>query len=459
MRLRKRDFTARVNSNLGIQFSSERLTCYAGLELISRFLRKIEFAGQLRSAFSRIHLKGDYTAVQMVTLLIGMLLVGARRLRHVGLLGNDPMLLRFCGLRGLPDERTLGRWLRQFVGLKLKTLARFNLGLAAGLIRQLKLLSVVLDLDGSVLTTGEQVEWAFRGYNHKKRRLPSYYPLLLHVGALSLILAVKNRPGNIHDSRGAVAFLRDTLRQVRRLLDPETAFHLRGDGAFFQRSVIAFLHSARCLYTLRVPMHRWLGLKETIQMRTRWTPINKRIHFFQTRLRVEPWDLDLDVTVYRKKVDHPSPRNYQLDLFSPDDPYYEYSAVATNSGITGRELWNFMAGRGAQEKTLAELKTGLAFDAIPSRHYAANSAWQQIVVLAHNLLRAFQVETGAIRRKDNPKKTTSYIFPSIQTIRFLLLNVAGRIVRTDNEPVLRLADNDRRRVLYQQFTRHLPRTA
>jgi len=459
MRLRKRDFTARVNSNLGIEFSSERLTSYAGLEMMSRFLRKVEFAARLRSAFSRIRLKGDYTVVQMVTLLIAMLLVGARRLRHVSLLGNDPMLLRFCSLRRLPDERTMGRWLRQFVGLKLKTLARFNLGLAAGLIRRLKMLSVVLDLDGSVLTTGEQVEWAFRGYNHKKRRLPSYYPLLLHVGALSLILAVKNRPGNIHDSRGAVAFLRDTLRQVRRLLDPKTRFHLRGDGAFFQRSVIGFLHNACCLYTLRVPMHRWLGLKETIQMRTRWKSINKRIDFFQTRLLVEAWNMELDVTVYRKKIAHPSPRNYQLDLFSPDDPYYEYSAVATNSGMMGRELWDFMVGRGAQEKTLAELKTGLAFDVIPSRHYAANSAWQQIVVLAHNLLRAFQVETGAIRRKNNPKKTTSYIFPSIQTVRFLLLNLAGRIVRTGKGPVLRLANNDRRVALYQEFARHLPRTA
>lgn len=458
MRLGKRNLTARVNSNLRIQFGTESLSSYAGLELISRFLRKIQFSNQLRAAFACVPLKGDYTIVQMMTLLVGMLLVGARRLRHVRLLGNDPMLLRFCGLQRLPDERTLSRWLRQFAGPRLKTLARFNLGFAAGLIRRLKILSVVLDLDGSVVVAGKEVEWAFRGYNNKKRRLPSYYPLLLHVGALSLILGVKNRPGNIHDSRGAVDFLRDTLRQVSRLLDPRTTFHFRADGAFFQRSVITFLQNAGCLFTIRVPMHRWLGLKQIIQMRTRWTPINDRIDFFQTHLWVEAWKMELEVTVYRKKIDHPSPRNYQLDLFSPDDPYYEYSAVTTNSRMTGRDLWDFMAGRGAQEKTLAELKSGLAFDTIPSRHYAANSAWQQIVVLAHNLLRAFQVETGAVRRT-NPKSTTSYVFPSIQTVRFLLLNIAGRIVRTDRGPVLRLSRNFGHEVLYQQVARHLPRTA
>lgn len=458
MRLRKRDFTARVNSNLAVQFGSESLTSYAGLTLVARFMRKIGFASQLRAAFAVTRLKGDYTVVQMVTLLIGMLLVGARRLRHVRLLGNDPILLRFCGLRRLPDERTLSRWLRQFTAPTLKVLARFNLGFAAGLIRRLKIHSVVLDLDGSVVVAGERTQWAFRGYNNKRRRLPSYYPLLLHVGALSLILGVKNRPGNIHDSRGAVRFLRDTLRQVRPLLDPRTTFHFRADGAFFQRSVISFLHNAGCFFTIRVPMHRWLGLKQVIQMRTRWTRINDRIDFFQTSLWVEVWKMQLPVTVYRKKIDHPSPRNYQLDLFSPDDPYYEYSAVTTNSGMTGGDLWDFMAGRGAQEKTLAELKTGLAFDSIPSRHYAANSAWQQIVVLAHNILRAFQVETGAVRRV-NPKSTTDYLFPSIQTWRFLLLNVAGRIVRTGRGPVLRISRNSDREDLYRQVARHLPRAA
>ena len=44
----------------------------------------------------------------------------------------------------------------------------------------------------------------------------------------------------------------------------------------------------------------------------------------------------------------------------------------------------FMGGRGLHEKAIGELKTGLAFDAIPTDDYRANSVWQQFVVLAHN---------------------------------------------------------------------------
>jgi hypothetical protein len=40
------------------------------------------------------------------------------------------------------------------------------------------------------------------------------------------------------------------------------------------------------------------------------------------------------VVIYRKRVHHLSPKNYQLDLFSPDDGYFEYSAVATNLALT-----------------------------------------------------------------------------------------------------------------------------
>ena len=49
-----------------------------------------------------------------------------------------------------------------------------------------------------------------------------------------------------------------------------------------------------------------------------------------------------------------------------------------------------MARRGAQEKTIAELKGEFALDVVPTRDYAANSAWQRIGILARNLIRRFR---------------------------------------------------------------------
>lgn len=56
-----------------------------------------------------------------------------------------------------------------------------------------------------------------------------------------------------------------------------------------------------------------------------------------------------------------------------------------NKALSAQNLWYFMAGRGAQEKTIAELKSSFAFDTVPTNHYGANSAWQWVSALAHNL--------------------------------------------------------------------------
>ena len=78
--------------------------------------------------------------------------------------------------------------------------------------------------------------------------------------------------------------------------------------------------------------------------------------YFEISLYVAAWDKTLRMVVYRNQVHHESQKNYQLDLFDPDDGYFEYSAICTNLDLGAPALWAFMAGRGAQEKTFAELK-------------------------------------------------------------------------------------------------------
>ncbi|MBU2692361.1 MAG: hypothetical protein KJ970_15670, partial [Candidatus Eisenbacteria bacterium] len=127
-----------------------------------------------------------------------------------------------------------------------------------------------------------------------------------------------------------------------------------------------------------------------------------------------------------------------LDLFTPDDGTFEYSVVTTNKTLSLRRLWYFMAGRGAQEKTLAELKDGMAFGTIPTNHYGANSAWQWLVVLAHNLFRDFQLSLKQTSARRSWKRTFLYKMESIKSARFEWLNVAGRLLNLSYGRTLRL---------------------
>ncbi len=56
--------------------------------------------------------------------------------------------------------------------------------------------------------------------------------------------------------------------------------------------------------------------------------------YFQTRLRVKTWQRTLSVLIYRKRVRRETRKNFQLDLFDPDNGYYEYSAIVTNKPST-----------------------------------------------------------------------------------------------------------------------------
>ena len=131
------------------------------------------------------------------------------------------------------------------------------------------------------------------------------------------------------------------------------------------------------------------------------------------------------MVVYRKPVHHETKKNYQLDLFDPDDGYFEYSAVGTNLTLSAGALWDFMAGRGAQEKTFAELKGEWALDVVPTHHYGANSAWQQISVLGHNLIRNFQLQTLATQKPRSRKRT--YLFFLQVLKRFALSSFTNRL--------------------------------
>jgi hypothetical protein len=391
--------------------------------------------------------------------MVGLVLVGGRRLRHVDFLRGDPMIHRFCSLAHLPAARSISRWLKCFTERSVEMLRRLNAEIVARLVAKLPLKTLTVDVDGSVVSTGLTVERAFRGFNPHRRKVPSYYPITAYLAETDHILRVKNRSGNVHDGKSSIQFLRDVFAQVDETLGRKYRLNFRMDGAFFRQAVVRLLEGKHAGYSIKVPFYEWLGLKRLVALRRRWQRVNAQVDAFETTLDIATWDLKVRVVVYRKRVFHATKKNFQLDLFDPDDGYWEYSAVATNLSFDPRRLWDFMCGRGAHEKTLGELKSGLAFDTVPTRHYGANSAWQQLVVLAHNLLTNFQIETDAEKRPRTGKRTALRVLRRIQTLRFELINRAGEIVRPHGATVLRLQRNARAQNFFVRTAHALARAA
>ena len=207
--------------------------------------------------------------------------------------------------------------------------------------------------------------------------------------------------------------------------------------------------------TIKVGCWSWLPLKQLAAERQHWLPVAPNVTGFFHELAIPQWQLRLRVMIYRKHVAHESPKNFQLDLFTPDDSHSEYAAVATNLVLDLPALYAFICGRGAQEKTIAELKGEFALDVIPTRDYGANSAWQQLSVLAHDLIRSFQLDTLAVPNPRSRKRTYTYLIRSMRTLRFLLVTRAGRLTRIRGRHVLWLAHNPATEALYAKLDRRL----
>jgi hypothetical protein len=282
---------------------------------------------------------------------------------------------------------------------------------------------------------------------------------MAHLAETTHVLRVKNRSGNVHDGKAGLPFLRDLWTQLGTLLPRGGTVRFRMDGAFFRQDVLQWLGARAAGYAIKVPFYRWLDLQQYIRAEPTWRPVAPGITGFVVADAATPWGRPLWVAIYRKHVHHQAAKNYQLDLFDPDDGHYEYSAVTSNLDVTLANLWWFACGRGNHEKTIAQLKTGLAFHTVPTMAYAANSAWQHLVVLVHNLLTNFQIETGATRRSPTRKRTVLPVLQTIQTLRFVLFNRAAQIVRPGGVLRLRLTDNAATRQTFTRIRDALPKVA
>jgi hypothetical protein len=427
--------------------------------LLTRYLRRTRFNTLVREAFAGTAGWGDYGVVVMVRLLLGLLIIGGRRLRHLANVKDDPVFRRFGGVRVVPTARTASRWLKQFTMTTVGRLPDLNAAIVARILPGLGLRTFTIDVDGVVVSTGRQVERAFRGFNPHHRRVPSYYPILAHVAETTHILRVRNRSGNVHDGKASLPFLRELWGQVLATMPQPRLVRFRMDGAFFRDDVLRWLRARGVSYAIKVPFYHWLDLQQYIRGQRAWEPVAPDVAGFTLPDALTPWTFPIAVTIYRKKVRHRTAKNYQLDLFNPNDGYYEYSAVASNLTLTIRNLWHFMGGRGNHEKTIGHLKSGLAFHTVPTIGYAANSAWQQLVALAHNLLTNFQIDTGAEPRMRSRKHTVLHLLHTVQTLRFEVFHRAAVFVRTGGIRRLRLTKNPATRRTFTRIANAVARAA
>src|SRR5258708_2411428 len=122
VRLRKQQISQRINSDLTIEFAKQDLSSFSGLEFFRRYFALIKLNSRIKRAFAGNSLSGDYSVVHLIMVFVALWLTGGRRLRHIPFISEDPLVQRLCGLKTLPSDRTVSRWLGQFTNDALQAL-------------------------------------------------------------------------------------------------------------------------------------------------------------------------------------------------------------------------------------------------------------------------------------------------------------------------------------------------
>lgn len=411
----------RSPKNVRIACNHGGLTHYGGAFFFHEFTRVL----QLRDFLAR-HLRYPrrnqrYTLSQMTLALVYPVLLGLGRIETASFLRSNGTFQYLTGLPEFPDPQTLRRFLSGAPPDFRHQLHRVNDRLQQQFIHRPEHRSrLILDLDSTVVTVFGHQEQAEVGYNPRYRGKRSYNPLLCLEANSSLLWDTELRPGNAGTWGGSVELLASCfaslpadVREVRT----------RADAGFGYNPVLDVLEACPAQYAVVARMTS--GLKRKLGG-LRYQRCNPLWEIAELELRPYGWSKARRFIVARRRIERAEP---EPTLFNMG--HYLYRAWVTTLPLTPEGVWHFYDGRAGMEPRIYELRENFALRKIPTRDFAANALYLEVIRLAHNLVTTFQQTCLSQEWHDL----------TLSTLRYKLFWLPGELTRPQNRPTLRLANS------------------
>jgi len=458
MKSSKREIQSRVHKMPLLRFVDQTLTSFAGLIVFQPLLSKLELKSRLRSCFSHLSSASIFGHHFVVLLLVVHLILGFRRLRDVQYYKDDPLVKRILGLNKLPDVATISRALADADQMSVTKARELCRSLVLERLRKLELARITLDFDGSVLSTSRKAEGTAVGFNKKKKGARSYYPLFCTLAQTGQVFDFHHRPGNVHDSNGAPAFILACISIIRREM-PWVTIEARLDSAFFSDEVVTLLDEAGVKFTISVPFERFAELKKMVEAHKRWKAIDSTWSFFENSWKPKVWGKRFRFVFIRQESSIINREPIQLDLFVPHEYGFEFKVVVTNRRGSAKKVLLYHNGRGSQENVFGELKSQTQMGYIAVRHLHGNQIYMIAAILAHNLNRELQMATTPAARGTTVRRAPLWSFVELATLRHRLLQRAGRLTHPSNRLTLTMGANEAVKVELLRFLEGLEKAA
>src|SRR5271156_2095837 len=158
----------------------------------------------------------------------------------------------------------------------------------------------------------------------------------------------------------------------------------------------------------------------------RYEPMNPHWEIAEFEHQPHGWSHARRCIVARKRIEETDP---EPTLFTLER--YAYRVWHTNLPLTPAGVWHFYDGRAGMEPRIRELREDYALRKIPTRAFAANALYLEVVRLAYNLVTAFQ----------RTCLSEEWQSMTLSKLRHRLIWLPGELTRPQNRPTLRLVNS------------------
>jgi hypothetical protein len=414
-----------------VRFDADNLTAHGGYVLLESFFRDID----LRRTFAR-HIRQEkrsngFTSSEVCSYLIDSKLLGYRRVYHVEVLRNDPLLEESYGIEGLPSDKTVREYLKRFEEQGNGNLRRCSQHLVNSQLRGAVRLSrkggrigVTLDFDSTGMTVYGKQQKADRGRSFRKKDKPGFQPKFAFIGEYDVMVNQRLYPQSYNLGSEFADFEEETMESLPRYCYVKG---VRSDGALYSEGRIEEFEKRKWRYgitakrtenlrgrMLEIPEDAWVeGVDEK----------GRPYSITEIRYRPKTWKCARRYIVSRRLKPDESKQSYLW----PGEKY-KYFAYVTNRPGELYEAFKWIMGRCTIENAIKESKIGFDVEALPCGEFEANEAYLTHVQIAYNLSAFFKMNCL-------PEIARSW---TIETIRRRLLLIPGRIERRCGRLVLHL---------------------
>jgi hypothetical protein len=352
--------------------------------------------------------------------LVMMLCGGGRTMEDIREIEMDEGLRQLCGFTRLPGADAIGQWLRK--PAHLKGVKRVNQFQARQVIVRSDKDDFTMDVDATMMETKKQcADMTYLGHR-------AFQALLSFIAELDLCVACDYRQGSVPAGSG----VKKQLLATHRLLKScgKRLAYLRSDSAGYTAEVINTCNDLGVTFAITADQDAAVvKIIKNLKRRGGWKrlfrPDGKATdRWYKTAIHcMEETEKAFTLIVLR----WPNPKP---DLFHPE--FYRYHVIATNDDERKpHEVIWFHNGRGDAENYNKELKNGFGMDYSPCRSLAADAVYFEIGVLAYNL-------TVAVKRL---VLGGDWVRRTIASLRWQLLQIAGKVVRHGRQLILRVQKN------------------